>query len=554
MKSKQPHSKLQLIAALAQQSERQGAARQLARFYQADDLIIFSRDQQVGLFLPAPGFSQNLKDSKAWQLFFKNCIHNSRATAHLQFSHSDVPVPVLGINGLNDIIIVFVSEQCVVDEDDELFQLSPLLAHAFKAEGQSEALVAQTRLAREKEMSANLLAQSLEKARNRLATTLGAARQAEEALRLADKRKDEFLAILAHELRNPLAPIGNGIELLKHAQDNPQILLDVRKMMDTQLRQMTRLIDDLMDVSRITRGKVTLQKQAVPLKELLDSAIEGAKPFINQQQHRLRLNMPEDVIMVNADTTRLAQVFLNLLNNAAKYSEPGGSITIVVKAVTDEVTISIQDTGVGLDAKELISIFGMFVQADAVATYSRGGLGIGLTLVKKLVELHQGSVIAKSPGRGKGSEFVVTLPRIHKKQGPSPEMQRKAPAAPLKQLKVLVVDDNEPSAHSMCMVAELLGHQTQIAFTGEEALAKAKRFQPQIVLLDIGLPDISGYEVCRTLRANPLFKDTLFVAQTGWGQTKDKLMGKEAGFDHYLVKPLNMSDLEPIFASKKPIS
>ncbi|MCW8091550.1 hybrid sensor histidine kinase/response regulator [Alteromonas sp. ASW11-130] len=550
----QPHRKLQLIAALAIPSERQNAARQLAKFYQADDLIIFFRDDQVGLFLPAPGFSQNLKDGKAWQHFLENCIHNSRATAHLQFSDSPLPVQVLGISDLNDIIIVFVSEQCVIDNSDELFQLCPLLAHALRAESQSTALIAQTRLAREKEMSANLLAQSLEKARNRLASTLAAARKAEEALRLADKRKDEFLAILAHELRNPLAPIGNCIELLKHTEDNPQILLKVRKMMATQLGQMTRLIDDLMDVSRITRGKVNLQQQAVPLKVLLDSAIESAKPFIDQQRHRLNLDMPHDTLMVNADTTRLPQVFLNLLNNAAKYSESGGRIDIIVKADADEVTISIQDAGLGLDENELTSIFDMFVQADSVATYSRGGLGIGLTLVKKLVELHQGSVFAKSPGRGKGSEFVVTLPRLHQKQSPNLEKQRKAPAAPLKRLKVLVVDDNEPSAHSMCMIAELLGHQTQSAFTGEEALAKAKCFQPNIVVLDIGLPDISGYEVCRTLRANPVFKDTLFVAQTGWGQAKDKQMGMEAGFDHYLVKPLDMSDLEPIFARKEQMS
>ncbi|MCW8107157.1 ATP-binding protein [Alteromonas ponticola] len=549
MKSLQSHSKLQLIAALAVPSERQSAARQLAKFYQADDLIIFFRDDQVGLFLPAPGFSQKLKDSKAWQHFLENCLHNSRATAHLHFSHSPGPVQVFGIHYLDDIIIVFVSDQCVIKNSDELFQLCPLLVHALRAERQSTTLVAQTKLARDKEMSANLLAQSLEKARNRLVSALSAARQAEETLRLADKRKDEFLAILAHELRNPLAPMGNCIELLKHAEDNPQILSKVREMMDRQLGQMTRLIDDLMDVSRITRGKVNLQEQAVPLKVLLDSAIESAKPFIDQQQHRLNLYIPEDTIMVNADTTRLTQVFLNLLNNAAKYSDPGGSIDITVNADAEEVIISIQDSGLGLDADELISIFDMFVQADSVATYSRGGLGIGLTLVKKLVELHQGSVFAKSPGRGKGSEFVVTLPRIQKKQGPNPEKQRKAPATPFKHLKVLVVDDNEPSARSMCMIAELLGHQTQIAFTGEEALAKAKRFQPQIVLLDIGLPDISGYEVCRTLRANPLFKDTVFVAQTGWGQPKDQQMGMEAGFDHYLVKPLDMSELAPIFAS-----
>lgn len=553
MKPAETRHKLQLITALAGKVGRQNTARQLAAVYRADDLMIFLRDQQVGLFLPASGFSQNLKDGKAWQRFLRHCIDNGRATDHLQFSHVTKPVPVIGIKGQEDIIVVLVGGRSAIDEGDELFQLSPLLAHAFRAESQSEALAAQTALAREKEMSASLLAQSLDKARARLASTLNTARQAEEALRLADKRKDEFLAILAHELRNPLAPIGNGIELLKHAQHNPQILPDVRKMMDTQLRQMVRLIDDLMDVSRITRGKVNLRNQTVPLKKLIDSAIEGAKPFIDQQQHRLSLHMTDDAIRVNADATRLTQVFSNLLNNAAKYSDPGGSIDITVKADADEIAISIRDTGIGLNAQELTSIFDMFVQAVAMAGYARGGLGIGLTLVKNLVELHQGSVCAKSAGRGQGSEFIVTLPRIQKKHESEPINQSKPPmaAAPVKHLKVLVVDDNEPSAHSMCMIAELLGHQAGVALTGEEALAKAERFQPQIILLDIGLPDISGYEVCRRLRAIPAFKDTLIIAQTGWGQIGDKQKGAEAGFDHYLVKPVDMSDLEPIFAMGK---
>lgn len=552
MRSAETQHKLGLIAALAEKVERQNAARQLAAFYQANDLMIFLRDQQVGLFLPASGFSQNLKDGNAWQRFLRHCIDNGRAADNLRFSHVTDPVPVLGIKGQEDIIVVLIGGLCAIDGSDELFQLSPLLAHAFKAERQSEALAAQTALAREKEMSARLLAQSLDKARTRLASTLNTARQAEEALRLADKRKDEFLAILAHELRNPLAPIGNGIELLKHAQENPQILPEVREMMDNQLRQMVRLIDDLMDVSRITRGKINLRRQAVPLKKLIHSAVEGAKPFIDQQQHLLSLHMTEDAIMVNADATRLTQVFSNLLNNAAKYSDPGGRIDITIKADADEVDISIRDTGVGLDAQELTSIFDMFVQADAMAGYARGGLGIGLTLVKNLVVLHQGRVCAKSAGRGQGSEFIVTLPRLQKKQELEPIKHSKPStvATQVKHLKVLVVDDNEPSAHSMRMIAELLGHQAQVAFSGEEALAKAARFQPQIILLDIGLPDISGYEVCRRLRAIPEFKDTLFVAQTGWGQVGDKQKGAEAGFDHYLVKPLDMNDLEAIFAMK----
>lgn len=550
MKSPPSPSKLQLIAALAGKAARQTVARQLAAFYQADDLIIFLRDQQVGLFLPAPDFSRNLKGSKAWQRFLTRCDEHGCAEDWLEFVSVSNPVPVVGVRGQEDLIVVLIGEHCAINEGDELFQLSSLLAHAFDAERQSEALVAQTSLAREKEMSANLLAQSLDKARARLASTLNDVRQAQEALRLADKRKDEFLAILAHELRNPLAPIGNGIELLKHAEQNPQILPNVRKMMDGQLRHMVRLIDDLMDVSRITRGKISLHKQEVPLKRLIDHAIEGAKPFINQQNHRLSLHMMDDSILVHVDSTRITQVFSNLLNNAAKYSDPGGSIHIDVYADANEVTVSIRDTGMGLNEQELTSIFDMFVQSDCVAGYARGGLGIGLTLVKNLVELHEGRVRAKSAGRGQGSEFIVTLPRAQKKPELEPinDAERPLVAAHDNQLRVLIVDDNEASARSMCMIAELLGHQAQVAFRGAEALEKAERLQPQVILLDIGLPDISGYEVCHRLRAVPNFAKTLIVAQTGWGQATDRQKGAEAGFDDYLVKPLDMGDLSKVFA------
>lgn len=454
---------------------------------------------------------------------------------------------MIAARGAPDAILVLVGANAKIDDSDELFQLLPLLAWSFHKESQALSSTASVALAREKEDSANLLAKSLDRARAKLAAALVNARRAEEALRVADQRKDEFLALLAHELRNPLAPLGNGIALLAHAEKQPHMLPKVRKMMSNQLRQMSRLIDDLMDVSRITRGKLKLQIQPVTVEQVINSAIEAIQPTLEKQRHKLQVRMPDEPLVLQADGARLSQVFANLLNNAAKYTAPGGSIEVAIEAKPLEVVISIKDTGVGLDVTELDRIFDMFVQIDRSTDDAHGGLGIGLTLVKNLVEMHDGHVVAKSNGKGCGSEFVVTLPRAE-----SERLQRAHPTPTQVQpenpqlLKVLIVDDNEASAKSLGMLVEMMGHAVFLAFTGQDAVAKATEQKPQIIFLDIGLPDISGYEVCENLRHLPAVKHARIVAQTGWGQEEYKNRAREAGFDEFLVKPIDTKRLQEI--------
>lgn len=542
-------AKLHAIAALVDKSKREKLAKQLAQMYDADGVAIFLKDKEVGLFLPAAGLAQKLKNGQHWQSFFVRCERQGRAQDHLQLESWRQPKPILGVHCGADAILVLVGAGAHVEDDDELLIMLPVLAWAFDKERDASVSAVNAASAKEKEMTASVLSEALEKVRAKLAAALVEAQRAQAALRLADKRKDEFLAILAHELRNPLAPIGNGIELLKYAEADPKMLPGIRKMMEGQLRQMVRLIDDLMDVSRITRGKVTLKFQRVLLRQIVDSAIEGVKPVIDRQRHSLRVDFSDEDIVVNADAARLAQVFSNLLSNAAKYTDPGGRIDLTVRASQSEAIISVKDTGVGLDSAEVENIFGMFVQVDRASADARGGLGIGLTLVKRLVEFHGGKVIAKSGGRGLGSEFVVTLPRAAASEMPD----LRPNALPVdegakKPLSFLIVDDNEASTNTMRSIVELLGHKAEIAFNGASALSKARLYRPDIILLDIGLPDISGYEVCRCLRQESVFDHTLIVAQTGWGQEAHKQQGREAGFDHYLVKPLDMGHLQKIIA------
>jgi signal transduction histidine kinase/CheY-like chemotaxis protein len=544
--------KTRQIAELATSKDRQRLARELAPSYQADNLLVFLKDDQVGLFLPAAGFAQNLRKGAAWQRFLAECNSAGRAAEELFFTDADAPVPVLGVSSHSDAVLVLVGPQAAISDDDVFLELLPLLAWSFNKERLAESAEAHAALAREKELSASLLAESLDKARAKLAAALVDARRAEDALRLADQRKDEFLAILAHELRNPLAPISNGIELLRNAEKRPQLLPQIRRMMNDQLRYMARLIDDLMDVSRITRGKVHLKKRRVVVQDVLDSAIEATRGYLEQQQHELVVARSEQPVFVDADSIRLAQVFANLLNNAARYTRPGGTITVTVEATHDEVTVAIRDTGVGLSAVELEKIFDMFVQVDRSTEEARGGLGIGLTLVKKLVELHQGHVSASSEGKGLGSEFTVSLPLDMS----ATQEEREVTSAPLStapftdSLRVLVVDDNRASAETLGMLVEALGHQVDVVFRGRDALTQAGLHSPQVVLLDIDLPDLNGYEVCRRLRQLPTVSEARIVAQTGWGQAEDRRKAFEAGFDDFLVKPVDISRMHEVLTQK----
>ena len=371
-------------------------------------------------------------------------------------------------------------------------------------------------------------------------------RQLAAQLSEADHRKNEFLATLAHELRNPLAPIRNGLQLMKLAGGQHEATDQPRAMMERQLTHMVRLVDDLMDASRISQGRLELRKEPILLTTALNSAIEASDPMIGQKHHQLIVQLPVQPLMVDADLTRLAQVFQNLLNNAAKYSEPGGQIAVRVERHDHEVIVTVKDSGVGIATDQLPRIFEMFTQVDRSLNMSQGGLGIGLSLVQRLVAMHSGKVEARSGGLGQGSEFAVTLPLLHHEaQDSAPDSDNdneKSVTSPLP-LKILVVDDNRDGADSLSEMLQLMGNDTRTGYDGEQAVAMAGEYRPDVILLDIGLPKLNGYEACRLIRKQAGGQGVVLIAVTGWGQEKDRDRTKEAGFDHHLVKPVDPQDL-----------
>jgi PAS domain S-box-containing protein len=378
-------------------------------------------------------------------------------------------------------------------------------------------------------------------------------RRAEQVLKEADRRKDEFLATLAHELRNPLAPIRNALEIIRVAGDDQQAVHLARETMERQLGQMIRLVDDLLDVSRITRGTIELRKGRVDVATIVKNAVETSQPQFDQVGQRLRVNLPDEPIFIDADPMRMAQVFANLLNNAAKYTEPRGRIELTVKREGPEVAISIKDNGIGIPKPMLDAIFDMFAQVDRSLERAHGGLGIGLTIVKCLVEMHGGTVEARSEGHGKGSEFIVRQPIVTAPVEDKPASGGEEPLPTIPRRRILVVDDNRDAASSLAMLLKILGHETQMAHEGQEALDLAATYQPEIVLLDIGMPQMSGYDVCRRLREQPTGSDMIIVAVTGWGQDSDRQRSVEAQFDGHMVKPVEPRALIEMLASLQAV-
>ncbi len=372
----------------------------------------------------------------------------------------------------------------------------------------------------------------------------------EVELHEADRRKNEFLAVLAHELRNPLAPIRNAVELLKLARDNTAMIEQARDVIERQLRHMVHLIDDLLDLGRITRGKIELRKERVDLTQIFRSALESTTPFFEAMDHELIMTLPEQPIQLDADPVRLTQVISNLLNNAAKYTVKGGRIWLAAERLGPQVLISIRDTGVGIAADQISRIFEMFSQVTPALERSQGGLGIGLALVKGLVELHGGTIEARSEGPGKGSEFRVTLPVVDIPAAESPQAGgNHAHGNRLAKYRILVVDDNCDSADTLAKMLSIVGHQTETAYDGLEAVQTAATFRPEVILLDIGLPHMNGYEAARHIRQQAWSKDTTLIALTGWGQERDKRRAMEVGFDHHLTKPVDPDALTMLIDS-----
>jgi len=370
---------------------------------------------------------------------------------------------------------------------------------------------------------------------------------AEQALREADRRKDNFIATLAHELRNPLAPIRNAVHVLRQRTQADAQVAWCRDVIDRQVAQMSRLLEDLLDVSRVTRGQFRLRREPLELAAVIDQALEIAGPVIGGAGHSLRVTPSPQALPLEGDSTRLAQVFSNLLINAAKYTPRGGRIEVAVERAGDDALVSVRDTGVGIAADRLPDIFEMFGPSTSLAERSPDGLGIGLSLAKGLVEMHGGSIVAHSEGPGRGSEFKVRLPLAVAARATEPGDTVRPPSdRPTR--RVLVVDDLRDSADSLGALLESAGHSVHVAYNGEQALALAELHRPEVVLLDLGMPGIDGCEVCQRLRAAPWSAGMVIIAQTGWGQERDRQRTRDAGFDHHLVKPIDPDELDALFA------
>ena len=375
-------------------------------------------------------------------------------------------------------------------------------------------------------------------------------RKAVEALEEADRLKDDFLALLAHELRNPLAPLRNGLQVMRLAAGDAGAVAKMQNIMDRQLSHMVRLVDDLLDVARVSRNKMELRRSRVLLADVVSSAVETTQPALAAAGHELTVSLPPEPVHLDADLTRLAQVFGNLLNNSAKYTERGGHIRLTAtRESDDQVAVAIQDDGLGIPAFALPTIFDMFSQVDRSIERRTGGLGIGLALVKGLVEMHGGTVEAASPGQGKGSTFTVRLQVLNDRAESSPEAPAQEwPESTGSKRRILVVDDNRDSATSLAMMLQIMGNEVRTGHDGFAAIELAEQFRPQVVLMDIGMPKLNGYEATRRIREQPWGQDVAVIALTGWGQEDDRAKSREAGCAGHLVKPVSLPDLEKLLA------
>jgi CheY-like chemotaxis protein/two-component sensor histidine kinase len=369
---------------------------------------------------------------------------------------------------------------------------------------------------------------------------------AEEALRTADRRKDEFLALLAHELRNPLAPIRTGLELIKRSGDAPESVTRVRAIMERQVNQMVRLIDDLLDVSRIASGKIVLQRAPTLVSDLVHSSVEAQRAGMDAAKLDLIVDLPAVPYVIDVDPARFVQVLSNVLHNASKFTPPGGTIRLNV--ADDErarLRVTVSDTGIGISKEMLPRIFELFTQAEPPTHRAHGGLGIGLALARRLVEMHGGAIAGHSEGPGRGSTFVITMPLC---DSPPARDTTPLPSALRVAGRAVIIDDNKDAARTLVMLVEQLGGTARMAHDAASGLAAIDEFEPAIVFLDIGLPGIDGYEACRRIRQRPARKNMTVIAVTGWGQPQDKQRALDAGFDAHLTKPVDPAALERVLA------
>jgi signal transduction histidine kinase/ActR/RegA family two-component response regulator len=545
-----PFELVSIFIGLQNADTRRAATADLARYAGVAQILIFGRDAEVGIFLPAPGLVQTLRAGRRWQDFLRQCADEGSAQGALPSADCATDSPVWGqCDAGGSVIVVFVGTEPGPSTRAAITALLPLLGAKLTGERAEMAAVGLAAAARESHRRANELNTALDVSRRELQAAyqrvedeLVFRREAEAKLRDADRRKDEFLAMLAHELRNPLAPIGMAAKVLRVGQASPDRVRHTCEIIDRQIRHMTKLLDDLLDVSRVTRGQVVLAQGLHDIVAIVQDAVEQARPLIDARHHRLSIALPTHAAHVHGDGTRLVQIVTNLLNNAAKYTPKGGVIELACRPDADNVHISVRDNGNGIDAALLPHVFDLFVQGERSFDRAQGGLGIGLALVKSLVEQHGGSVSVASGGHGAGSEFTIRLPRA-REAVPAPDMPRHGETAGSRTLDILIVDDNADAADMLAVYLGSVGHRLHVAYEGRRGLALAQEVAPDVLLLDIGLPDIDGYQLARRMRALPQTAHATLIALTGYGQDADRKRSIAAGFDHHLTKPVDVAAL-----------
>jgi signal transduction histidine kinase/CheY-like chemotaxis protein len=519
------------VVRLALPAERQRSAAWLAAVVGAEELLAFVTDREVEALVPAPGFPQTIRGGPSWVEFLASSTRAERSAGCVEMPVGTTRTAVsLHSHGL---VLVLVGGAPQPDMIDAVVALLPMVAQALTNELRVQ--------------FAEAAAEATEQSARRVLDLVHALEEAwaqawELNAQLTDehRQRDNFLAMLAHELRNPLAPLVTSLAVLRlSGTTGAHVQLDI---MERQLRQLSRLVDDLLDVSRVKHGKIELRNEPVRLADVLAGAIESSRPTLDTRAHVVQALIPDDPWFVNGDAVRLMQIFSNLLHNAAKYTNPGGRIAISMSRDAETVVVRVTDNGVGIDPQMLPTVFDLFVQAPVSFDRCQGGLGIGLTLVRSLVELHHGTVVAESAGRGKGSTFEVRLPLLDVGSGSIQPVPAARALMSTESVSVLVVDDNRDLTESLAMLLRTMGHRVGTAHSGLHALEMARDLDPDLVLLDIGLPDMDGYEAGRRLR-NVIRHNTPLVAMTGYGSSEDRQRSSEAGFDAHMVKPVAPEDL-----------
>jgi signal transduction histidine kinase/ActR/RegA family two-component response regulator len=531
---------LDALMALGAAQGRLERAHDLARAAGAEDCVVLISDTAVGALVPAPGFARTLRAGKLWRAFVESLSTDGRhrAVVDLPADEERAACALVG----HGIALVFLGGDVPAAELDAVDRALPLLASLLHAERRNELSSSEITQAHAAAERALMLATALDRARAE-SSRLNA------ELREEHRRKDDFLAMLCHELRNPLAPLVICIEMLRRPGVSESQASRSLEIAARQAAHLTRLVEDLMDVSRVSRGRIELRREPVKLATAVADAVETSRELIESRRHRIAVELAPEPLVVSADVVRLGQVLANLLHNAAKYTDPGGRIDVRLAREGNEAVVSVADTGIGISAATLPGVFELFTQAPVALSRAQGGMGIGLTLVRALVQLHGGSVSAHSDGVGKGSRFTVRLPLAAKaadgdKQAPAP---RHAPIEDVGPVRMLVVDDNADAADSLAEVVRSMGHHAEVAYSGLTALQIAADGRFDLVMLDIGLPEIDGYEVARRLR-RLVGPATRIVAVTGYGAEEDRRRSREAGFDEHVVKPMMPETLFRILA------